>query len=37
MAASPEYDAVSFEGNPEWWADNLPKVNERWTKWRLQG
>ena len=37
MAASPEYDAISFEGNPEWWADNLPKVNERWTQWRLQG
>jgi putative spermidine/putrescine transport system substrate-binding protein len=37
MAISPEYDTVSFEGNPEWWADNLPKVNERWTKWRLEG
>ncbi len=37
MAGNPEYDSVSFEGNPEWWADNLPKVNERWTKWRLQG
>jgi putative spermidine/putrescine transport system substrate-binding protein len=37
MASSPEYDAVSFEGNPEWWADNLAKVNERWTTWRLQG
>jgi putative spermidine/putrescine transport system substrate-binding protein len=37
MAGSPEYDGISFEGNPEWWADNLPRLNERWISWRVQG
>jgi putative spermidine/putrescine transport system substrate-binding protein len=37
IASNPEYDATSFEANPEWWADNIQKLSERWTQWRLQG
>jgi putative spermidine/putrescine transport system substrate-binding protein len=37
MATSPEYDGSSFEINAEWWADNIQKLNERWTQWRMRG
>src|SRR5712692_1918429 len=36
LPSSPEYKAKAFLQNGQWWADNRPKVSERWSQWLLQ-
>lgn len=35
LPSAPEHFAASFEQNPDWWADNLAKVGQRWQSWVL--
>ena len=36
LPSSPEYKGKAFLQNGQWWADNRPKVAERWSQWLLQ-
>jgi len=36
LPSSPEYKAKAFLQDGKWWADNRPKVAERWSQWLLQ-
>jgi putative spermidine/putrescine transport system substrate-binding protein len=36
LPSSPEYKAKAFLQDGKWWADNRPKVAERWSQWVLQ-
>jgi putative spermidine/putrescine transport system substrate-binding protein len=36
LPSSPEYKAKAFLQDGKWWADNRPKVSERWSQWLLQ-
>jgi putative spermidine/putrescine transport system substrate-binding protein len=36
LPSSPEYKPKAFLQDGQWWADNRPKVAERWSQWLLQ-
>ena len=36
LPSTPAYFANGFDQDGEWWAENLPKVTERWQTWVLQ-
>src|SRR5215510_5568565 len=36
LPSSPEYKPKAFLQDGKWWADNRPKVAERWSQWLLQ-
>lgn len=35
LPTSPQNMQVQVMSDPQWWADNLPRMHERWNKWRL--
>lgn len=36
MPTAPENAAMQFEANEQFWADNIDKIQERWSEWLLQ-
>ncbi|ALM81843.1 ABC transporter substrate-binding protein [Bordetella sp. N] len=36
LPSSPEHFKASFEQDPQWWADNLATVGQRWQAWVLR-
>ena len=36
LPSTPAYFANGFDQDGEWWAENLPKVTERWQTWVLR-
>ena len=36
LPSDPSHFASSFEQSAEWWAENLPRVGERWQSWVLR-
>jgi putative spermidine/putrescine transport system substrate-binding protein len=36
LPSNPEFAAVQFHQNVEWWADNRSAVAEAWSKWLLE-